>query len=206
MHPLASDRSLACPDCDALVQMLALHEGQKALCPRCTATLQVYQPDSLNRTAAFAAASAILLVVANWFPFLTLRAGYRESQMLLWQSVAGLEDQGYVSLAGAVSLFILLAPTLLIGGLLYLILPLFWNRRLPGAVEICRAVFWARRWNMLEVFLLATLVSLLKLGKLATLTLGISFWAFVALILCLTSALVSIHSRELWDRLEKARE
>ena len=159
-----------------------------------------------DQTAAFAAASAILLVVANWFPFLTLRAGYRESQMLLWQSVAGLEDQGYVSLAGAVSLFILLAPTLLIGGLLYLILPLFWNRRLPGAIEICRAVFWARRWNMLEVFLLATLVSLLKLGKLATLTLGISFWAFVALILCLTSALVSIHPRELWDRLEKARE
>jgi paraquat-inducible protein A len=205
VHPTASARPLACPDCDALVQMPALQQGQKALCPRCTATLQVYQPNSLNRTAAFAAASAVLLVVANWFPFMTLRAGYRESQMLLWQSVAGLEEQGYVSLAGAVSLFILLAPTLLIAGLLYLILPLFWNRRLPGAIEICRAVFWARRWNMLEVFLLATLVSLLKLGKLATLSLGISFWAFVALILCLTSALVSIHPRELWDKLEKAR-
>jgi uncharacterized paraquat-inducible protein A len=30
---------------------------------------------------------------------------------------------------------------------------------------------------MIEVFLLGALVSLLKLGKLATLTLGISFWA-----------------------------
>ena len=106
--------------------------------------------------------------------------------------------------AGAVSIFILLAPSLLIGGLLYLIVPLFWNRRLPGAIDICRGVIWARRWNMLEVFLLGVLVSLLKLGKLAMLTVGTSFWAFIALILCLTSALASIHPRELWARLERA--
>ena len=39
---------------------------------------------------------------------------------------------------------------------------------------------------MLDVYLLGVLVSLLKLGKLATLTLGTSFWAFVGLIVCLT--------------------
>ena len=55
---------------------------------------------------------------------------------------------------------------------------------------------------MIEVFLLGALVSLLKLGKLATLTLGTSFWAFIALIVCLTAALASIHPRELWARLE----
>ena len=43
-----------------------------------------------------------------------------------------------------------------------------------------------------------------KLGKLATLTLGISFWAFVGLIICLTAALMSIDYRELWTRLEEA--
>jgi paraquat-inducible protein A len=57
---------------------------------------------------------------------------------------------------------------------------------------------------MLEVFLLGALVSLLKLGKLATLTLGISFWAYVGLIICLTAALSSIDYRELWTRLEHA--
>jgi paraquat-inducible protein A len=58
---------------------------------------------------------------------------------------------------------------------------------------------------MVEVFLLGVLVSLLKLGNLATLTLGTSFWAFVGLIVCLVSALAAIDHAELWEQLEAAR-
>jgi paraquat-inducible protein A len=185
--------------------MPELAVGEKAICPRCVNVLVTRGRNSLHRTAAFAMASAILFVVANSFPFLTLRAGLRESQMLLWQSATGLVHEGYPYLAIAVAMFIIGAPALLIAGLLYVVLPLLWNRRLPAAGRLCRWVFRARRWNMMEVFLLAVLVSLLKLGKLATLMLGTSFWALVALIICLTSALASIHPRELWRRIELAR-
>ena len=58
---------------------------------------------------------------------------------------------------------------------------------------------------MVEVYLLGVLVSLLKLGSLARLTLGTSFWAFVGLIICLTAALACIDHRELWARLDMAR-
>lgn len=205
MHPFATSQQLACPDCDALFELPSLEVGEKAICPRCVATLQIHQRNSLHRTAAFAMAAGVLFLVANSFPFLTLRAGFRESEMHLWQSAVGLEEDGSPYLAGAISLFIELAPALLIGGLLYLVLPLLWNRRGPGAITICRAVVWARRWNMVEVFLVGVLVSLLKLGKLASLTVGTSFWAFIALIFCLTAALASIHPRELWARLETAK-
>lgn len=181
-----------------------LREGEKAICPRCVGVIVSRGRNSLQRTAAFAMASAVLFVVANSFPFLTMRAGFRESQMLLWQSATGLSAEGYPSLAAAVSIFIIVAPALLIGGLLYVVMPLLWGRRLPGAIPLCRWVFRARRWDMTEVFLLGVLVSLLKLGNLATLTLGTSFWAFVALIICLTAALTSLHPRELWGRIEEA--
>ncbi len=205
VHPFATSQQLACPDCDALFELPSLEVGEKAICPRCVATLQIHQRNSLHRTAAFAMAAGVLFLVANSFPFLTLRAGFRESEMHLWQSAVGLEEDGSPYLAGAISLFIELAPALLIGGLLYLVLPLLWNRRGPGAITICRAVVWARRWNMVEVFLVGVLVSLLKLGKLASLTVGTSFWAFIALIFCLTAALASIHPRELWARVETAK-
>lgn len=197
-------KQLACPDCDALLEAPKLAEGEKAVCPRCVASLISYERNSLQRTAALAFASGFLFIVSNCFPFMTLSAGFRQSEMLLWESASGLAEQGYPYLAGAVSFFILVAPTLLIGGMLYLVLPLIRNRRWPGAIFLCRWVLSARRWNMIEVFLLGALVSLLKLGKLATLTLGVSFWAFVGLILCLTAALASIHPAELWTRLEKA--
>jgi paraquat-inducible protein A len=185
--------------------MPELAEGEKAICPRCVAVLMSRGRNSLHRAAAFALASAFLFVVANAFPFLTLRAGLRESRMLLWQSATALGDQGYPYLAAAVGLFIVGAPALLIAGLLYVVVPLISGRRLPGAVPLTRWVLSARRWNMMEVFLLGVLVSLLKLGSLATLVVGTSFWALVALIICLTAALASIHPYELWRRIDLAK-
>ena len=132
MHPSHFRQRLVCPDCDAILEMPALEEGEKAVCPRCVAPLLSNPRNSLHRTAAFAFASALLFVVANAFPFMTLEAGYRYSQMRLWQSASGLEEQGYPYLAGAVSFFILGAPSMLICGLLYLLLPLLWAPALAG--------------------------------------------------------------------------
>ena len=200
-----SPRYIGCHDCDALFTAPTLQEGERIICPRCGAHLLSVRRNSVQRATAFALAAAVFFVAANAFPFLTLKADYRESDMVLAQSVSGLESAGYPPLASAVAIFTLVAPTLVIGGLLYLLLPLLSGRRLPGAALLCRAVHDARHWNMVEVYLLGVLVSLLKLGSLAKLTLGTSFWAFVGLIICLTAALACIDHRELWARLEMAR-
>jgi paraquat-inducible protein A len=205
MASLGLPDQLACHDCDALFTAPELQEGDRVLCPRCGANLFTLQRNTLHRATALVIAAALLFVAANLFPFMSLRANYRESQMVLSQSVSGLESEGFPSLATAVALFVLVAPTVLIAGLLYLLLPLFTGRRLPGALWVCRWIYSTRRWNMMEVFLLGALVSLLKLGKLATLTLGTSFWAFVGLIVCLAAALTAMDRRELWARLEAAR-
>ena len=174
-----SPRYIGCRDCDALYIAPALQEGERIICPRCGAHLLSVRRNSVQRATAFALAAAVFFVAANAFPFLTLQADYRESDMVLAQSVSGLESAGYPPLASAVAIFTLVAPALVIGGLLYLLLPLLSGRRLPGAALLCRAVHDARHWNMVEVYLLGVLVSLLKLGSLAKLTLGTSFWAFV---------------------------
>lgn len=196
----------ACPDCDALYAASEeVREGERAYCPRCGANLFSRRPNAVARATALVLAAACFFVVSNLFPFLTLRADYRESDMVLAQSVSGLETHGYPLLGAMVGVFTLAAPSLLIGALLYILVPLLSDRRLPGAIGLCRSLGEARRWNMVEVFLLGVLVSLLKLGSLATLTLGTSFWAFVGLIVCLTAALSAFDHRDLWARLEAAR-
>jgi paraquat-inducible protein A len=205
MSDLRLPAHLGCHDCDALFATPALGEGERVVCPRCGASLFTRRWNSLHRTAALVVAALVLFIAANLFPFMSLRSDYRESQMVLSQSVSGLVSENYTSLAVAVAIFVLGAPALIIGGLLYLLLPLFHNRRWPGALRLCRWIYQTRRWNMIEVFLLGALVSLLKLGKLATLTLGTSFWALVGLIVCLAAALTSIDHRELWARLEAAQ-
>ena len=197
-------RYVACHDCDALFTAPEVGEGERVLCPRCGANLFTRHFNTVQRTAALVMAAAMLYVVANLFPFLTLSSDYRESDMLLIQSVTGLEGTGYPPLASAVAIFIFVAPIAVITGLLYLLLPLLASRRLSGSTLLCRLVQEARQWNMAEVYLLGVLVSLLKLGSLATLKLGVSFYAYVGFIVCLTTAITTIDHRELWDHLERA--
>ena len=196
---------LSCPDCDALFSAPTVRENERVICPRCQANLFSRRPNFVHRATALVSAAAFFFILANAFPFLTLQADYRESNMHLVGCVSGLDGQGFHVLAAMVGVFTLVAPTLLIAALLYVLVPLLRERRLPWALTLCRTIQEARRWNMVEVFLLGVLVSLLKLGSLATLTLGTSFWAFVGLIVCLVSALAAIDHAELWEQLEAAR-
>jgi paraquat-inducible protein A len=196
---------LACPDCDGLFTAPETPEGGRVICPRCQAHLLTRRPDFVSHSAALVIAAAIFFVLANLFPFMTLQSDYRESGMLLMGSVTGLGRQGFPVLAGMVGIFMLGAPAFLMAAMLYLLLPLLQGRRLRWSRHLCRAMQDARRWNMVEVFLLGSLVSLLKLEKLATLTLGVSFWAFIGLIVCLASALSVIDQAELWRKLEEAQ-
>ncbi|MEO6786694.1 MAG: paraquat-inducible protein A [Chthoniobacteraceae bacterium] len=159
----------------------------------------------MHRAAALAVSAAIFFIVANMYPFVALKAGGEVSSIVLAQSVSALKANGSPWLAGAVAVFILGAPLLMISGMLYLLLPLLRGRRLPGATRVCRAVYGSDIWNMIEVFLLGVLVSLIKLSDIATVTLGVSFWAFVGLIVCLAASVAAIEPRDLWDRLEEAR-
>jgi paraquat-inducible protein A len=205
MESSQSPQYLACPDCDALFASPEVREGEQVVCPRCCANLFSRRPDFVNRAAAFAFAAAFFFILANMFPVITLRADYRESDMLLSGCVSGLEEQGFPVLAGMVGIFVLAVPSLLMGAMLYVLVPLLRERRLPWALHLCRAMQEARRWSMAQVFLLGVLVSFMKLGKLATLTLGTSFWAYVGLIVCLAGALAAIDQRELWEKLEAAQ-
>jgi paraquat-inducible protein A len=195
---------LACPDCDALFTLPETAEGERVVCPRCAAHLLTDRRNFVSRAAALVVAAAFFFLLANLFPVLTLKADYRESPMLLVGSVTGLERQGFPILAGMVGLFVLVAPAMLLGTMLYVLVPLVRGRRLTYALHLCHAMREARRWNMMEVYLLGVLVSLLKLGKLATLTLGVSFWAYVGLIICLAAAVSLVDPPELWKKLEEA--
>lgn len=204
----ASDLSselLACHDCDALFQVRELRAGESVICPHCAAKLGTHQPNAVQRAAAFALSAAIFFFVANIFPFIELEAGGQINIIALGQSVSALASHGSPWLAVAVAVFILGAPLLMICGMLYLLIPLLGDKRLPGAAWVCRGVYGTDTWNMIEVFLVGVLVSLLKLNDIATVTLGISFWAFTGLIICLAGSVSVIERRELWHRLEAAQ-
>lgn len=196
---------IACHDCDALFTIEPLAQGERAICPCCGSLLLTRRPRTLQRSTAWALGAAALFLVANFFPFLSLDAAGQRHEIVLAESVGALREKGSPGLAIAVAGFILFAPAFLIAGSLYVLAPLLLGgRNLPGARFIARGIVAVSRWNMTEVFLLGVLVSLLKLAEMASVSLGIAFWAFAAMIVCLTASLAAIDRRRLWDGIESA--
>ena len=193
---------IACPDCDALFRAPVLKHAQRIDCPHCHCRLTEKRDGTLQRSAAFASAAAVLFVVAHFFPFLSIEAGARGNQTALFGSVGALYANGSPGLACMVAIFIVAAPATVIAGILYVLLPLLMGYKVAGATSVCRFVFDTLPWNMIEVFMLGILVSLLKLSKLATVHLGISFWAFAVLIVCVTASFSAVDRLDLWRRLE----
>lgn len=196
----------ACHFCDALHDAPELEEGKTAYCGKCGAVLYRNRPASLDRSVAFGLAVLLLMVVAQGFPFLSLDAKGVRTAMTLTQAAGALMAEGSVVLGVAVAVFTLVAPVVLAAGLVYVCLPLRWGVVWPGAMMVTK---WLERlvpWAMVEVFFLGALVSLLKLVKLADVSLGVAFWALAGVMIFLAAAIGGIDRRELWDRLEVAAE
>jgi paraquat-inducible protein A len=195
----------ACHECDLYLELPALREGEKALCPRCGHIITALSWNALNRVLAYALAALIFLVAANAFPFLAFRSQGQEQATTLLQSVTALYAEGYASLAVLILLCITLNPALLLIGVVYLCLPLKFGRCALGAFPICKWLFVLTPWSMVEVFLIGVLVSLIKIADMAQVILGISFWAYIAFSIVLTATLANLDRHQLWDWLEDAQ-
>ena len=140
--------------------------------------------------------------VTHTFPILTMSTGAEGTKLTLWRASQVLAQENRPILAMAVIFFTMIAPIILMGGLLYVAEPLRKGYTLPGTVTMMRWFQGMEPWSMMEVFLLGLIVSLLKLRHLADVHYGVGLWALGALVLCMAAALGSVDKRELWDRIE----
>jgi len=203
--PPGEPRYSACHFCDTLHLASPVAEGTAARCARCGALLYQNRQASLARASAFSLAALLLMVVVYLFPFLIMDAASIRRHLTLVNAARALVAEGEPLLGCAIVLFTMIAPFVLAGGLLYVCGPLLFGRLLPGAVRVAKWMHWSEPWNMVEVFLLGVLVSLLKLSKMAEMQFGTGFWAFSGVMVCLAAAVAAIDRGELWDRMEVAK-
>jgi paraquat-inducible protein A len=203
-RPPGGPRYSACHFCDTLHDSFPVAEGMAARCLRCGAVLYQNRPASLVRATAFSLAALVLMALAHVFPFLTLDAASLRRHLTLLGAAAALIEEDAPILGVSIALFTVVAPLMLAGGMIYLSAPLLAGRRAPGSFLVAKWMYLSEPWNMVEVFMLGVLVSLLKLAKVADVQFGIGFWAFGGVMLCMAAAVAGIDREELWDRLEVA--
>jgi paraquat-inducible protein A len=191
---------IACHECDLLQRKTVLPQGGTGRCRRCRAILYRNYPPGPDRALACTIAALVLFLIANAYPIVGLEVQGERRTAGLYDAVHTLWVEGREEVALLVGITAMVTPAIEITLLLYLLLPLKFNRVPEGTVPLLRFLQTVRPWSMTEVFVLGILVALVKLEHLAHVETGTALWAFVGLIPLLIVASLSFDPEDLWAR------
>ena len=188
----------ACPECDLVQREPACAGPSTVNCRRCGAVLYRSVPHGIDSTFALTTAAAILFVIANIFPVLSLDLRGQEISATLIGIARAFEEQGMTGIGVLVFLTLILVPGLEIAARLYILAPLRIGR-VPRRMAIAsRLLGYLKPWSMVEVFVLGAVVSLHRLGQIALLEIEPAFWAIAAVMLLVAATDSIFDLRSLW--------
>ncbi len=199
MTGTSAENTIACHECGRLHYRMPIPSGAKANCTVCGNLLYRHVPNSIDRTLALYITALMLLLIANSFPFLSLELGGRQVDSSLFSSGWVMYELGMGELGVLIFITSTLFPLLVIGSMLYLLCAARFDVLPPGAGAVYRLVKRLMPWSLIGVFLLGTLISIVKLQDLANVIFGPAFVAYVFLLIVSTWARTSFNPDQLWS-------
>ena len=193
--------SVACPECDLLVQLPKISEEKQLQCPRCQHTLSNTGRARLKRALPLGICAAVLLQLSLSFPFMSFERAGVANQMTLIQTSWALFLDGSYLLALLVMVFIIITPALLVLCILSLSLTVYSGHFSSLSKVAARVMYSITSWSMVEVFIIGVFVSLIKIASMATVELGFSLWTYLALSFTLVGAISSLDKVSVWGML-----
>jgi paraquat-inducible protein A len=189
----------ACETCGLVQQVDEVPSGWTARCVRCGFHLFHRRANSRLRTLTFSLAALILYFPSNIYPIITAEYHGLHSETTILQGIRSLFQDGQYFIAGLVFCTSILSPSLKIMGLLFLSVTLDWPRWKKARTWVYQIIRIIDPWNMLEVFLLAISVSMIEMGRVATVHPGRGVFSFTAVVALTLLATLSFDPRLLWD-------
>ncbi len=205
-QPIADISLVGCLHCDLLQRLPDLAPGASARCARCDEELWRRREDSLNRTLALSLAGAILYLVANSVPMLSLTIVGREASTTVIGGAQHLWQDGQWTVASLVLFTAVIAPALQIGFILAITVGAHRERPPRWVGRLLRHTPVSRLWSMIEVMMLGVLVALVKIADYATVIPGLALFALGALVFVLAAMQANFDSREVWERITWAED
>ncbi len=192
---------LACKTCGLVQRVGPLPPEVLVECARCGSVVRANKRNTLGRTAAFSLAALMFYWPANVYPILRMEIYGAHSENTVFQGAVSLFEHGQAPVAIVVVLASIVIPLLKLLGLFYLVVTTRFRstHRRIARMWIYRAIEIIGPWAMLDVFLLSILVSLVKLGELATVLPGRGLFAFTAVVVLTILASTSFDPAQIWE-------
>ena len=189
-------RPIGCHECG---RVNIASEGDR--CTRCATRLHERLPNSASNTWALLAAAVVLYIPANLFPVMTVtRLGHGVPSTILG-GAQELLDAGMWPLALLVFVASITVPLFKLVSLAIMLIAAHRGSswRLQDRTRIYRMVDFIGRWSMIDVFMLATLVSLVQAGVIADIHPGVGAICFGSVVVLTMIATACFDPRLMWD-------
>jgi paraquat-inducible protein A len=186
---------LGCPACSRVVP------ASVQVCPRCAMPLHARKPGGYHTSWALLIAAAILYIPANLLPIMLTsqlldvqRSTILSGVFLLWQE--GSWDLALIVFTA--SIVIPLAKIVVLAALLLTCQSRStWRQR--ERTQVYRIIEFIGHWSMLDVFVVALLLTLVHFGKLAQVEAGSAIIPFTGVVVLTMLASMSFDPRLIWD-------
>ena len=204
LHNAQQPAIVTCDICGLAQRAGQLRPGVVTACYRCGAVFRGSRRGALAQTQALTLAALILYVPANIYPVLRITYYGAYSESTVWDGCVNLFRDGQWLIAVIVFLASIMIPLFKLLGLLYVTA----STRVT-TMRSRRQRTWVHRiigrigpWAMLDVFITAILVALVKLGQIVTVLPGRGLLPFAAVVVLTILASASFDPRLLWEQPE----
>lgn len=123
---------------------------------------------NLLRALAFTIAALALYIPANIYPFMTMKYGGQYHYTTIWDGIRTLYDENMLITATIVLMASIIIPIFKLVALLLIIITDYFNVLYDMRTSLLALVDYIGRWSMLDIFLVAIMVALVKFGSFAT--------------------------------------
>jgi len=202
LHHAQLPAIVTCNTCGLAQRAGHLRPGVVAACSRCGASFSRARSGALAQTQALTLAALILYVPANIYPILRITYYGAYSESTVWDGCVNLFRDGQWLIALIVFLASTMIPLFKLLGLLYVT-----SSTRVTTTSSRRQRTWVHRiierigpWAMLDVFITAILVALVKLGQIVTVLPGRGLLPFAAVVVLTVLASASFDPRLLWEQ------
>ncbi|WP_395591874.1 membrane integrity lipid transport subunit YebS [Edwardsiella ictaluri] len=170
-------------------------------CRRCHLPLHCRRPYSLQKTWALLLAAIVMLLPANLLPISILYINGTRIEDTILSGIASLAQGGNLPIAAIVFIASIAVPFIKVAVLLFLLSGIQRHQaHNPIArMRLLRLVIWIGRWSMLDLFVIALMMSLIDRDQLFSFTMGAAAFYFGAAVFLTMLAVEWLDSRLIWD-------
>ena len=198
-----SDKPLElCTACDYtfLKEDQQYDRRHRAICPRCASLIETPDSIKLQRVWATLIAGIIMLFPANLLPISGVYLTGNLSQDTLMSGVMSFISMGSYFVAFVVFFASIFVPVSKILIMLYLLASVHfkWRHSIKWQMRLLHIVHFVGRWSMLDLFVLALMMSLVTRGQIINFTVGPAAFYFGAAVFLTMISTSQFDSRLIW--------